>query len=117
MKRRGTGRTLLSQQRANRTRGGKRVCLHRPIVSTQWMCDALGKKQPGERFGTGLDFGGRTVGEEFTAVNAGGRTKVDDTIGALHYLLIVFDDKKRVSFFPECFERFDETLVVARMQT
>ena len=80
------------------------------------MRDALGQKQAGEGFGARLDFGGGALGQQFAPVAAGGRPEVDNTIGALHQLVVVLDHQKGVTFVAQGEQGFNEAVVVAGVQ-
>jgi hypothetical protein len=80
------------------------------------MRDALGEEESGERFVARSDFGGRAVGEQFAAVDAGGGTEIDDAVGARHELVVVLDDEQRVALRAQRLEGANELFVVARVQ-
>lgn len=76
----------------------------------------LREEEAGEGAGAGADFGGRAVGEEFAAVDAGGGAEVNDAVGAGHEFVVVLDDEERVALGAERLERVDEAVVVARVE-
>jgi len=79
--------------------------------------DAFFEVEAGERSGDLLDRGGRVVGEDLAAVDAGGGTEVDDAVGAFHQHVVVLDDEERVALPAQRPERFDQAVVVAGVQT
>ena len=50
-------------------------------------------------------------------MHAGAGPEIDDVIRAAHRLFVVLDDDERISFLAQCRQRFEQTDVVARMQS
>ena len=81
------------------------------------MRDAAGEKESGQRTCARTNFGGSSVGEQFAAMHPGGRSEIDNAIGAGHEFLVVLDHEERVALRAERFERLDQAIVVAGVQS
>src|ERR1700736_5039694 len=64
-----------------------------------------------------LDFLQRPRGNDFTAMNAGARTEIDDVIRPPHRFIVVLDDDQGISFFAERAKSGEEAKIIARMQS
>ena len=86
------------------------------VGSAEGVSKAFREKVSGERAGVRLDFCRGADREQFSAVDARARSEINDLIGLLHQLVIVFHDKESVSFCAEGLQGGDEAVVVAGVQ-
>ena len=80
--------------------------------------DEFAAREVGARDGVGvlLDLLGRALGDDATAVRAGARADVDDVVGRVHRVLVVFDDDQRIAEIAQVLERREQAVVVALVQ-
>ena len=80
--------------------------------------DEFAAREIGARDGVGvlLDLLGRALGDDATAVRAGARADVDDVVGRVHRVLVVFDDDQRIAEIAQVLERREQAVVVALVQ-
>ena len=80
--------------------------------------DELAAREIGACDGVGilLDLLGRSLCDDAPAVRAGARTDVDDVVGRVHRVLIVFDDDQRIAEVAQVLERREQAVVVALVQ-
>src|SRR3979490_3244970 len=71
----------------------------------------------GRRFGAGGDLIGLALRYQISTSVAGTRAEIDHEIGAADGVFIVFDDENGVAKVAELFERTEQAVVVAGMQT
>ena len=67
-------------------------------------------------FGFGDHLGQRSGGDDVPAAHARPGAEIDDVIGRPHRVLVVLDDDHGVALIAEPGERFQQPVVVARMQ-
>ncbi len=72
---------------------------------------------PGQRARRGCDLRGRSAGHHFAAVTAGARAEIDDVIGAANRVLVMLDHQHGVAQVAQRFQRLQQAIVVAMMQT
>ena len=77
---------------------------------------AAAKKSPGDAFLVGSNVRKRAFGDDVAAADAGSGTEVDDMIGRPHRVLVVLNDDHRVAQVAKLSERFQQLVVIARMQ-
>ena len=63
-----------------------------------------------------LDIPQGSLDDDFPAMHACARAKIDNVVGAPHRLVIVLDNDERVSFLPQRSERVEQPKIIARMQ-
>ena len=73
--------------------------------------------ESGHRCGIARDLFGRADGDDLPAMHARRRADVDDVVGGANRLFVVFDDEHGVAEVAQRAERFEQRLIVARMQT
>ena len=80
--------------------------------------DELAAREIGACDGVGilLDLLGRSLGDDAPAVRASARTDVDDVVGRVHRVLIMFDDNQRIAEVAQVLERREQAVVVALVQ-
>ena len=59
----------------------------------------------------------RSFRHDVTATHARARTEVDDVIGGTHRIFVMLDDDDRVTKVTQLLERFQQTIVVTRVET
>ena len=64
----------------------------------------------------GDDFVGGPGGHDLAAANAGAGAEIDDVVGRPHRVFVVLDDDHRVALVAQLGERFQQPVVVARVQ-
>ena len=87
-----------------------------PARAAQRVRDGRLQRLAGDGVRVGFEVARRAFGDDPSAVDAGARPKVDDAVRRAHGVFVVFDDEDRVATVAEPAERFDEAVVVARVQ-
>jgi hypothetical protein len=75
--------------------------------------------QTTSRFGVfrTLNIAQGSLDDDFPAMGACARAKIDNVVGAPHCLVIVLDNNERVSLLSQGGERVKQPKIIARMQT
>ncbi len=81
------------------------------------MAKRFAQATPGFGAGKCLDLRKRSLHHHLAAVRARARAEVDNMIRAAHRFFIVLDDDERISFLAQGGQRFEQSQIVARMQT
>ena len=77
---------------------------------------AAGEVFAGERVGVRFDFGGRALGDDAPAVDAGAGADIDDVIGGADGVFVVLDDDDGVAQIAQADEARQQAGVVALVQ-
>ena len=80
------------------------------------MHERLREEAAGDRGGVLDEILRGAHGNDFTTARARAGTEIDDVIGAADRVLVVLDDQQRITAGSQRLERFEEDLVVARVQ-
>ena len=71
----------------------------------------------GQRTRRGLDLVGRSAGHHFAAVTSRARAEIDHVIGAANRVFVVLDHQHGVAQIAQRFQRLQQAIVVAMMQS
>ena len=75
------------------------------------------EKTTGDGRAVSANIGNRALGDDRTASRSGAGSEIDHVIGTLDRVTVMLDDEKRIALCAELFEKRDQTVLVALMQS